>query len=57
MYICTHYSCLSGDLCRFAGKLSRLEAERILAGMRDGTYLIRESDSPCSSYTYAIAIM
>ena len=40
---------------RYAGKITRLEAEHCLDGLRDGTYLIRKCESR-TDYTHAIAI-
>lgn len=40
---------------RFVGKLSRMGAEKYLEGMKNGTFLVRESDGQ-QGYTHAIAI-
>lgn len=40
---------------RYAGKMSRLEAEQCLESAGDGTYLVRKSESR-TDYTHAIAI-
>ena len=40
---------------RFAGKVSRMGAEKCLEGMKNGTFLVRESDRQ-QGYTHAIAI-
>lgn len=40
---------------RYVGKMSRLEAEHCLEGLKDGTYLVRKSESR-SEYTHAIAL-
>ena len=41
--------------CRYGGKITRLEAEHCLEGLKDGTYLVRKSESR-TDYTHAIAI-
>lgn len=41
--------------CRYIGRLNRLDAENYLEGMRDGTYLVRQSEAQ-SDYTHAICI-
>ena len=40
---------------RFAGKVSRMGAEKCLEGMKNGTFLVRESNRQ-QGYTHAIAI-
>lgn len=40
---------------RYIGKMNRLVAEQYLEGMRDGTYLVRQSQSN-SDYTHAICV-
>jgi len=38
------------------GKLSRLEAEQCLEGLRNGTYLVRRTLGKTPEYTHAIAV-
>lgn len=45
-----------GSCYRYVGKLSRLEAEQCLEGLRDGTYLVRKTESKHPEYTHAIAV-
>lgn len=48
-------SMLTVPCCRYIGRLNRLDAENYLEGMRDGTYLVRQSEAK-SDYTHAICI-
>ncbi|KAL5515992.1 hypothetical protein EMCRGX_G001248 [Ephydatia muelleri] len=40
----------------YAGKITRIMAEKILEDLRDGAFLVRNSTEPNSEYTYTIAI-
>ena len=41
-------------VCRFIGKMSRIEAEQCLHHMKDGVFLIRESDARQGEYAIAL---
>lgn len=43
------------NFCRYVGKMSRLKAELCLEVVKDGTYLVRKSESG-THYTHAIAV-
>ena len=52
--VCPGCGVQSLSVCRFIGKMSRIEAEQCLHRMKDGVFLIRESDARQGEYAVAL---